>query len=996
MWSATRRKLFPVVCLIMNDIVVFLRLETSTSSQPEVAPAGNSLPLLGAHETQLSAAGSPAPPPHTSLGPQCAGAQQQALPAGPPPSQRHLAPTALTHWEHHWYGAAAPGGPELAQLHLQHQQADQLHHQGQLAASVRYHFANLDNKSSVISLGKLLVREKAVEEAEPRLYLISSSARQPEMYELAFVSRRHQHTFTEKVKSSVERYTQTSRRRWSSQLLLGQATSGGAAAPSSPSARGRLYAGSSSSSSSLERHSDGEPDDPETEFTLESGRSSRTASWEALCELHSNCCSTPTLGCHSSEPQGAPAASPNGAAPPRPRLDPLDLDHLKLDIEEDVVPEPAGHEDPRASRVGVAPAGSQSGCTDDEHEEEEDEDEALGCSALCERARDSCDESAGRAHCHAQPADQPGPLRLACGTPVAKMSRRRRRFAQRPRQVSNQSTSSSSAISSVSFSSSAGAPDTEGGAVGCQPAGCPSAKQDQDGAHSTATLRSSSHRHESGPSQEPLARSSGQDQAPVNNSSPATCCSDDAFDSGRGQDDSCSSSASSTHSSSVGLSLGVVSSSVDSCSARPPAQRAPQGGCPSSGAHSLVQHHCLGHQSSSTVGAKSASICLEAKKAAKQRKLSTVSTMSNQLKLICKLRSMGLSSQSSSSSSRNSCGAEGQPSSCVACCQCQTGVGPQASLSRASSVANGPRYMRRRSLFIPEQKLEELRDLRIQLDKDKQEWQEKFNRMQEELLNERRDLDLARERLKLDRQQVAHEREQLYRKLDILKEKGILLSPSNKVIITSPKICNYLQAQEQQQKQQQQMLVANSQMVSHNQRHHNQQQQHQMMMINGFFADQSKAQHNECPALLASPLTHRLSNGGPTNLAAGNYAAQGKQQTNAYDSLGRPNEHTKLMAMQQQYQAQAQGANNKMPIHLSQQTSPSANGNGNNNNTHRASLGSQFPFFGALPGASFFVSKFGGSSTSTSTSATTTTTSTSTSDNPNNDLGQAIYQSHLM
>lgn len=69
---------------------------------------------------------------------------------------------------------------------------------------MRYYFANIDNKSSVISLGKLLVREKAATDGEPRVYLISSSARQPEMYELAFVSKRHQLGFVEKLKSCIE------------------------------------------------------------------------------------------------------------------------------------------------------------------------------------------------------------------------------------------------------------------------------------------------------------------------------------------------------------------------------------------------------------------------------------------------------------------------------------------------------------------------------------------------------------------------------------------------------------------------------------------------------------------------------------------------------------------------------------------------------------------------------------------------------------------------
>lgn len=111
--------------------------------------------------------------------------------------------------------------------------------------------------------------------------------------------------------------------------------------------------------------------------------------------------------------------------------------------------------------------------------------------------------------------------------------------------------------------------------------------------------------------------------------------------------------------------------------------------------------------------------------------------------------------------------------------------------SQQSTLSKQVRQQLRRSSFIPEQKLEELRDLRIQLDKDKQEWQAKFDRMQEQLLNERRELDLAREKIKLDRQQVANEREQLYRKLDLLKEKGILLSPSHKVIITTPELRVY-------------------------------------------------------------------------------------------------------------------------------------------------------------------------------------------------------------
>lgn len=226
---------------------------------------------------------------------------------------------------------------------------------------------------------------------------------------------------------------------------------------------------------------------------------------------------------------------------------------------------------------------------------------------------------------------------------------------------------------------------------------------------------------------------------------------DDEFDSGRGNDDSCASSTSGK------AATSPPASHLESISEPQPAVQAPD--------------------------------CQKALKAPKQRKLSTVSTMSSQLKLISRLRSH----------------CRQQPATIAAT------PAPQKSLDASapfSATTTGTARRKPALAYIPEQKLEELRNLQIKLDNDKQEWQAKFEQMQEHLLNERHELDLAREQLKRDRLEVAHEREQLYRKLDVLRSNGIVLSPSLKLIATSPVGRHFAPSDKQHLILQQQQSVA--------------------------------------------------------------------------------------------------------------------------------------------------------------------------------------------
>lgn len=726
-WSATRRKLFQVLCLILNDIVVFLRIDHSSSSSSHLqpsAPASLNSSALGYHQHHLSAA---ALNNCESIEP---AGERESLPLiGGQCALINVVAQAL-------HSAASASEKPLNERQSQCQQQAQLQQpqqskesQQQVGISVKYYFANIDNKSSVISLSKLLIREKAVNDAEPRIYLISSSPRQPEMYELAFVSKRHQVSFVEKLKSCIEQHNNSL-----SQLVHVREHD--------------LSLMSDDCCDSDEEIEDldieiEEPDDFEREDDESDG----------LCgHAHT------TSDCDERE---AAQLEESG-------------EFEKLDIEQDVVPAPqSSNEELVRSSDSCAPAGDhepssfvyqqqqpetrllpESGSDDDE---EPDARLASTESGLSERAKDSLDEAA------------PGKQKLRSV---------RRRRAQRPRQVSNQSSSSSEA------------------------------------AHRQAIQLMG------------VASAGGQSEAP------ASLRYEEEFDSGRGQDDS--SSAASTSSNSLGCRASASLKAAD----QSVAVRKPEVGANASGGQlqapiksqqsaekASLSSSCASSTASGSSNPTAKSNLVKCSSILsksscsfmKQRKLSTVSTMSSQLKLFNKFK--------------DERGAH-------LCAQCQQLNGSRAvvdasnesaasSLSQQSTLNKQLRQQMRRSSFIPEQKLEELRDLRIQLDKDKEEWQAKFDAMQEQLLNERRELDLAREKLKLDRQQVANEREQLYRKLDVLKEKGILLSPSHKVIITTPDLRIYPHQQH-----------------TNNHHHHHHQQQQVSNQHNNNYNNQRQPLHN--------------------------------------------------------------------------------------------------------------------------------------------------------
>uniref|UniRef100_A0A8D2ZTP7 Rho/rac guanine nucleotide exchange factor (GEF) 18b n=1 Tax=Scophthalmus maximus TaxID=52904 RepID=A0A8D2ZTP7_SCOMX len=68
----------------------------------------------------------------------------------------------------------------------------------------RYVFATVDNKPSVISLQKLIVREVAHE--EKAMFLICASSNEPEMYEIHTTSKEERNTWMTQIRQAVERY----------------------------------------------------------------------------------------------------------------------------------------------------------------------------------------------------------------------------------------------------------------------------------------------------------------------------------------------------------------------------------------------------------------------------------------------------------------------------------------------------------------------------------------------------------------------------------------------------------------------------------------------------------------------------------------------------------------------------------------------------------------------------------------------------------------------
>uniref|UniRef100_A0A8C6U7B4 Rho/rac guanine nucleotide exchange factor (GEF) 18b n=1 Tax=Neogobius melanostomus TaxID=47308 RepID=A0A8C6U7B4_9GOBI len=77
----------------------------------------------------------------------------------------------------------------------------------------RYVFAAVDNKPSVISLQKLIVREVAHE--EKAMFLICASSNEPEMYEIHTSSKEERNTWMTQIRQAVESCPQTEERLFS-------------------------------------------------------------------------------------------------------------------------------------------------------------------------------------------------------------------------------------------------------------------------------------------------------------------------------------------------------------------------------------------------------------------------------------------------------------------------------------------------------------------------------------------------------------------------------------------------------------------------------------------------------------------------------------------------------------------------------------------------------------------------------------------------------------
>ncbi|XP_074605534.1 rho guanine nucleotide exchange factor 18 cysts isoform X10 [Brevipalpus obovatus] len=90
----------------------------------------------------------------------------------------------------------------------------------------------------------------------------------------------------------------------------------------------------------------------------------------------------------------------------------------------------------------------------------------------------------------------------------------------------------------------------------------------------------------------------------------------------------------------------------------------------------------------------------------------------------------------------------------------------------------------RRSVYRPEQGLEELRNLQEQLRIDKSNWQKKLSEEKESLEEERKSLETIKQQIKQEQKDIDDQREKLYRKLEALQKEGIILSPAHTVVNT--------------------------------------------------------------------------------------------------------------------------------------------------------------------------------------------------------------------
>lgn len=74
--------------------------------------------------------------------------------------------------------------------------------------------------------------------------------------------------------------------------------------------------------------------------------------------------------------------------------------------------------------------------------------------------------------------------------------------------------------------------------------------------------------------------------------------------------------------------------------------------------------------------------------------------------------------------------------------------------------------------------LEELRNLQDRLQEDKTAWLKRKEHEEKELEEQRKKQQILQEQIKLEQQDIQEQREQLYRKMEMLSNQGLLISPN--------------------------------------------------------------------------------------------------------------------------------------------------------------------------------------------------------------------------
>ncbi|GAB6032395.1 hypothetical protein CHUAL_011033 [Chamberlinius hualienensis] len=90
----------------------------------------------------------------------------------------------------------------------------------------------------------------------------------------------------------------------------------------------------------------------------------------------------------------------------------------------------------------------------------------------------------------------------------------------------------------------------------------------------------------------------------------------------------------------------------------------------------------------------------------------------------------------------------------------------------------------KKGLYRPNQQLEELRNLQGQLTRERTEWQKEKEGQERDIEEKRQELLRLQDGIRVDKDDVNQQRDLLYRQLEALQKKGIILSPSLTIVST--------------------------------------------------------------------------------------------------------------------------------------------------------------------------------------------------------------------